>query len=65
MTENAKSEAVIIVLGNKSDLPNKEANLDEYQSMASKHGFLCFETTATKGESIKQVVFSFNIKGNI
>jgi len=55
LQENAGSETVIMLVGNKKDLSNqREVSTDEATSFARKKGLLFIEASALDGENVKE-----------
>ena len=54
---DAIENVVVILVGNKCDLPNREVEVTEGQRLADKYGMKFFETSATSGVNVKETFF--------
>ena len=46
------NEAYLVLLANKVDLPTKQVTYDQGKSIAEKHGYKFFETSAKTGKNV-------------
>lgn len=53
-----RSDIVCILIGNKSDLSNREVSKEEGQDLAKLHNMTFFETSAKTGENIEAAMLS-------
>lgn len=66
-----KQDIVLALIGNKSDVPEKEreVSIEQGRQMAEKNGMIFFETSAMNGENVeeafKKLVFDIYIKNKM
>ena len=53
--ENSPEEVVMVLVGNKSDLEERQVSTEEGQKLAEKNGMLFFETSAKTGENVEKL----------
>ena len=53
--ENSPEEVVMVLVGNKSDLEERQVSTEEGQKLAEKNGMLFLETSALTGENVKEL----------
>jgi Ras-related protein Rab-2A len=54
MRDNAYSKMIILLVGNKSDLPmEREVSAAEGQEFANKHNLIFFETSAKTSDNVQ------------
>lgn len=56
--ENSNDNASIILVGNKSDLPERRVNYDEGKRLADSHGIQFFETSAKDARNINDTFYA-------
>ena len=53
--ENCDSKVVVMLIGNKCDLPNREIQYDEASEYAKSKGISYMEVSAKTGQNVKNV----------
>ena len=54
--ENSPEEVVMVLVGNKSDLEERQVSTEEGQKLAEENGMLFLETSAKTGENVKELL---------
>ena len=53
--EKSPEDVVMVLVGNKSDLEERQVSTEEGQKLAEENGMLFFETSAKTGENVKEL----------